>query len=164
MSCSPRSRAASCTSANCVPANSGSLGLTSSANIPAPGTSSCSSPSPFGADSASNQLIAGHVAARPVEAGDQARPDRVSAAIEDDRDRRGRRFGRQSGAEAAGRGNHGHLAADQFGRQRRQSIALPVRPTVLDRDILALDIAGFASSPCRNAAIRAAERLPATGR
>ena len=32
---------------------------------------------------------------------------------------------------------------DQFGRKRRQPIVMTLRPAVFDRDILALDIAGF---------------------
>src|SRR5215475_2790761 len=35
----------------------------------------------------------GDIAARPVETGDQAEPNRVAAACEDDRDRRSRRLG-----------------------------------------------------------------------
>ena len=41
------------------------------------------------------------------------------------------------------RDDHGHLTADQIGRQRRQSIVLALGPAVFDRDVLALDIAGF---------------------
>jgi hypothetical protein len=40
-------------------------------------------------------------------------------------------------------GDHRHLAADQIGRQHRQLIVLAVRPAELDRQIVALDIAGF---------------------
>ena len=42
--------------------------------------------------------------------------------------------------------DHGHLAADQLGRQRRQPIVLTFRPAIFDRDILALDITGFAQT------------------
>ena len=35
----------------------------------------------------------GDIAARPVETGDEAEPNRVAAACEDDRDRRSRRLG-----------------------------------------------------------------------
>ena len=47
-------------------------------------------------------------------------------------------------AEAAttGRGDHGDLSANQFGRQRRQPIELILGPAVFDRHVLALDIAG----------------------
>ena len=40
--------------------------------------------------------------------------------------------------------DHGHLTANQIGRQRRQPIVLTFRPAVFDRDVLALDEAGFA--------------------
>jgi len=36
--------------------------------------------------------------------------------------------------------------ADQFGRQRRQAIVLLLRPTIFDRDIASLDVAGFAQA------------------
>ena len=43
----------------------------------------------------------------------------------------------------AGRGDHGDLAANQFGRQRRQSIHLILGPAVFDRYVLALDVAAL---------------------
>jgi hypothetical protein len=43
----------------------------------------------------------------------------------------------------AGRGNHGDLSANQFGRQQRQPLVLPLRPAVFDRDALALDMTDF---------------------
>ena len=43
----------------------------------------------------------------------------------------------------AGRGDHGHLSADQIGHQRRQAIVLALQPVVLDRHVLAFDVAGF---------------------
>ena len=67
---------------------------------------------------------------------------------ENDRDRRCRRLGREHGRrDGTGRDDHGHLPANQIGRQRRQPIILTVRPAVFDRDVLALDIAGFAAGP-----------------
>ena len=46
-------------------------------------------------------------------------------------------------AVAAGRGDHGHLSADQIGHQRRQAIIVALQPVVLDGHVLAFDIAGF---------------------
>ena len=46
----------------------------------------------------------------------------------------------------AGRGDHGHLTADQVGHQRRQPIVLALQPVVLDRHVLALDVTGFAEA------------------
>jgi hypothetical protein len=40
-----------------------------------------------------NEGDTGDVAARPVEAGDEAELDRIASAYEDDRDRRSRRLG-----------------------------------------------------------------------
>ena len=48
-----------------------------------------------------------------------------------------------SAAAGAGRGDHGHLSADQIGHQCRQAIVLALQPVVLDRHVLAFDVAGF---------------------
>ena len=40
------------------------------------------------------------------------------------------------------RRDHGDLSANQFGRQRRQPVELILGPAVIDRHVLALDIAG----------------------
>ena len=88
------------------------------------------------------KIDAGRVAARPGEAGDKTKPDRVIADAEDDRDRRGCSFGRQCG-QVAGRGDHGHLSANQIGHQCRQAIVLALQPVVLDCHVLAFDGAGF---------------------
>ena len=66
-----------------------------------------------------------------------------SRGREDDRDRRGGRFGRKRRRDSSGRDDHGDLSVNQFGRQLRQSIDLIFGPAVFDRDVLALDIAGF---------------------
>jgi len=41
------------------------------------------------------------------------------------------------------RGDDVHLSANQIGHQRRQAIVLALQPVVLDRYILAFDVAGF---------------------
>ena len=56
------------------------------------------------------------------------------------------------------RSDHGHTTANQIGHQRRQAIVLAFQPVVLDRHVLALDVAGFAK-PLRNAAAYAAVRI-----
>ena len=48
---------------------------------------------------------------------------------------------------AAGGGNHGHLAAHQIGRQRRQLIDFDRPPSCIDRDVLAFVISRLRSSP-----------------
>ena len=57
----------------------GLVGLTSTPMMVAGGTSSCSSSSRFGPTIAFEEGHAGDVAARPVEAGDEAKLDRVAA-------------------------------------------------------------------------------------
>ncbi len=69
------------------------------------------------------------VAARPIWAGHQAKSDRITAHLEDDRNGRGRRLCRKR-RRSGGRGNHGHLTMNQISRQRRQPIDLIVRPAV----------------------------------
>jgi hypothetical protein len=60
---------------------------------------------------------------------------------ENDGDRCGCRLG--NCCRRAIRDDHGHLSADQIGRQCYQAIALIVGPAVFDRDGLAFDIASF---------------------
>src|SRR5262249_20787275 len=68
--------------------------------------------------------------------------DRVTPGREYNRNRRGRRFGRQR-RRCGGRGDDGDLLLNQIDRQRWQSVILAVRPAVLDRHVLTLDVAGF---------------------
>src|SRR5262249_5473562 len=89
------------------------------------------------------------VAARPVEAGDKLHLDRVDACQKDDRNRSGRRLCGQRRRSI--RDDHGHLSANQIGRQHRESVVLILRETVFNDDVLALDIARFL------------EGVPATG-
>jgi hypothetical protein len=61
------------------------------------------------------QRYARDVATRPVEAGDEARQDRVDAGLEDDRNSRGRRLGSEC-LRRAGGDNHSRLETNQVGR------------------------------------------------
>ena len=99
-------------------------------------------PQPLGHHLRVEKIDAGRVAARPGETGDKTQLDRVFADAEDDRDRRCCSFGRERG-RVAGRGDHGHPAADQISHQCRQAIVLALQPVVLDRHVLAVDVAGF---------------------
>jgi hypothetical protein len=83
------------------------------------------------------------VAARPSEAGDKTEFDRVVANDEYDGNRRSCRLGRQHDGATSGRDDHGDAPVHQIGGQCRQPIVLAVRETVFDRQVLALDIAGF---------------------
>jgi hypothetical protein len=82
-----------------------------------------------------------HVAARPSEAVNKSKPDRIVANIEDDRDGLGCCFGRQRRMNAPGRGYRGNLAANQFTCQCAKSIKLILGPAVFYRDVIALDMA-----------------------
>jgi hypothetical protein len=99
-------------------------------------------PQPLGHHLRGKNIDAGRVATRPGETGDKTKPDRVIADTEDDRDRRCCSFGRERG-HAAGRGNDGHLSANQIGHQCRQAIVLAFQPVVLDGHVLAFDVASF---------------------
>jgi hypothetical protein len=99
-------------------------------------------PQPLGHYLSGKNIDARRVTTRPSETGKKAKLDRVIANAEDDRDRRRCSFScaRRHGA---GRGNDGHLSANQIGHQSRQAIVLTFYPVVLDGHVLALDVAGF---------------------
>src|ERR1700730_13459674 len=86
------------------------------------------------------------VTARPGQAGNETLAYGVTADGEHDWDCRGRGLYRERCLRAARRGDYGHLAADQIGRQFRQPLGSIVRPTKFDGNVLALDVAGFAQS------------------
>ena len=84
------------------------------------------------------------ISAWPGDTGDQAVLGRVGADYEDEGDRRGRSLRRQRRNVVADRHDHIDSAADQIDGQRGQPIIVTLRPAVFDRQVLALDIAGFA--------------------
>ena len=67
---------------------------------------------PLGRHLLGEKIDACRVAARPREAGDKTKLDRVFGDTEDDRDRRSRSFGRERGRRVGGRGDHGYAVAD----------------------------------------------------
>ena len=77
--------------------------------------------------------------------------DRIVAGHEHDRNRRGRRLGRECCRGSPPATITATLAANQIGRQRRQPIKSILCPAVFDRNVLTFDIAGFiqASAECR---------------
>ncbi len=95
-----------------------------------------------------------HVAAWPGEAGDQPVRDRVAAADENDRDRRGCVFRRACGNGAADCYDRVDLTTDEIAGQLGQPIVTTLRPAVFDRDILSLDITGFAQPLVERGRIR----------
>jgi len=83
------------------------------------------------------------IAAGSVHLGDEAVLHRVTAGLKNDRYHRGSRFCRETRSGSADSSNHGNLVTNQITRQVRQSIILPLRPTVLDGHVLALDKTAF---------------------
>ena len=92
------------------------------------------------------KIDAGRVAARPGKACNKTNLDRVVTDAEDDRDRRCRSFGRDRREREAGRRDDGYTTADQVSHQRRQAIELALQTVVLDRHVLAFQVAGFAET------------------
>src|SRR5262245_35446559 len=93
----------------------------------------------------SDKRDTGDIAAGPVETGDEVELNRVAAACEDDRDRRSRRLGYDCRGGVM-RSDHRHLTAYQISCEVGQSVVLVLRPSILDDDILALDVAGFTNA------------------
>jgi hypothetical protein len=87
--------------------------------------------------------VAGNVAARPVEACDDAGLDRVAGGREHDRNGRGRGLGGAHRVVPADCSNRRHLESHQLGRERRQPRNVTLRRAVDDRQIAALDKSGF---------------------
>src|SRR5215831_12979641 len=92
---------------------------------------------------------AGYIAARPAEVGHEAGCNWIAAADEHDRYGRG-------GSHCRARGNilasdHGHLSANQIGRECREPIELVLRPAEFDSDVMAVDEPRFlqAIAECR---------------
>src|SRR4029079_1704302 len=98
-------------------------------------------PQPCAREFLVKKIDAGRVAAWPGKASDQTQLDRVFADAEDDWDRGSRSFGRLASKVAARRGDNGDATADEVGHERRQAVVLAVQPVVLDRHVLALDVA-----------------------
>src|SRR5262249_50283952 len=93
-----------------------------------------------------------------AEAGDKTSFDWVGSEVEHDWNRGGRLPRRQRRRSATSRDNHARLTTDQFGRQRRQSIVLALRPAIFDGQVSALDIAGF-TQPIAEHAQTVAKRI-----
>jgi len=73
---------------------------------------------PLGHELSKEKIETGGVAARPGEARHEAELDRVFGDAEDDRDRRGRRFGGARGLIVASGGNYGNATADEVAHER----------------------------------------------
>ena len=98
---------------------------------------------PLGGDLKAESGHASEIAARPIEARHQPSGDRIAADIEDNWDRLGRRLEDERRRRASWYSDDAHLSVDQVRRKRRQTVVVPVRPAVFDRDIAALDKPGL---------------------
>src|SRR5262245_5034856 len=106
---------------------------------------------PLGPNLRTHGTDTGDVTARSVQAGDEAKIDRVAAGAEDDRNCRGAGFGSERGWCRTGTDDDGNAATDQIGRQFRQPLGFIVRPSVFDLYVAALKEADFtqAFAECR---------------
>src|SRR5215831_3654518 len=100
----------------------------------------------FGRQVAGENTEAGEVATRSRQTSDEAGADRVADAGENDRDCRGRVLRRECRREAAACNDQIDLAVDKMGGHRGQPIIATLGPAVFDRNVLPLDVAGFAQS------------------
>src|SRR6516162_5234556 len=131
--CNPTARAAGSRSLNVVSVFKTLAGLTSTATRAA---------QPLRRQLIGEKIDPRQIAARPIEAGDEAQPDRVFADAEGDRDRRRCRLGCECRSGTSGRNDYCYLPVNQFGCQLRQPLELTLSPAIFDRHVLALDIAG----------------------
>src|SRR5262245_48999558 len=84
-----------------------------------------------------------NVAARTMQAGHEASPNRVGASHEDDRYGRGRRLGRQGRYVATDCNDDGHMLTHEIGGEPRQSVVLTLSPTRVEGEVLTFDKACF---------------------
>ena len=94
---------------------------------------------PFRGQVERNHRNSGQIAAWPVQAGDEARGDRIAAHDKHDRNGRGRRLGSQRRGGPAGRNQDGHPPAHEFGRKLRKSIIATFCSAKFDRHVLPFD-------------------------
>jgi hypothetical protein len=85
---------------------------------------------------------------RSVQARDEPDLDRVRCQIKDNRGRRGRSFGGKRPGSAPG-DDHGRMMPNQFSRQCRQPIVLPLRKAIFDQNVAAFDETRFAQAPTK---------------
>src|SRR5215467_15596004 len=87
--------------------------------------------------------FARHVGARSRKTCDEPRPHRIANADDNDRDRPGRVLGCQRCLRYH-RNNNVNIELDQLRRKLRESIKPPVGKSVIDDDVLSLDVAKLA--------------------
>src|SRR4249920_2618297 len=83
--------------------------------------------------------------ARPVQAGHEAEPDRITSRLEDNRNGSSRSFCCK-GSRRACCGYDSHPSPDQIGYQSRKPVSATLRPTIFDRNVLAFVVSAFAQA------------------
>jgi hypothetical protein len=99
-------------------------------------------PQPLGHNLLNEDICTGRIAAGPGEARNKTKPNWVITDKEDDRDCRCCGLGRDR-SRIIRRGYNGHMSADQISHHCRQLIISTREPMVLDRHVLAFDVASF---------------------
>jgi hypothetical protein len=89
---------------------------------------------------------AGDISSRSVEAADKAKPDRIAAGVENDRNRRRCRLGGDR-CSNAGSDQDRHRNANQLRSERWQAIVATIRPAIFDCDVAALDKTSLVKAP-----------------
>src|SRR5262245_6119144 len=101
---------------------------------------------PLGPNLRTHGTDTGDGAARSIQAGDEAKLDRIAARAEDDRNCGAAGFGGERGWSSTGSDDDGSAATDQIGRQFRQPLGFIVRPSVFDLYVAALGEADLAQA------------------
>jgi hypothetical protein len=83
------------------------------------------------------------IAARAMQARDEAAPHRVGGTDENDRYGRRRRLGCQRRWLRTDRNNDGHLPACEVGGKTRQAIIMALSPAIIEGDVSTLGEAGL---------------------
>ena len=112
-----------------------------------PGTSSCSNSSRFALKLDCQMIEPGDIAARPSEAGDKTKPDRVVGDHEDDGNCRGRRLGCERRMQCRSRRSQRLVGATRSAASAGSRSILTLGPAIFDRHVRALDVAQLAAGP-----------------
>src|SRR5215218_2496912 len=127
--CSPSLRAATCRFVAMISLMTPAAGVNEQCNSTCCGHQFMQQLHPFWPYLCGQRSYTRQVPARPGETCDISGRDWVVAGAEDDRNGCGRSLCCQHRRRAV-RGNHGHLAPDQIGYQRRELIVLAVGPAI----------------------------------
>jgi len=111
-------------------------------DIPGGGHQIVQQPQPFRHQLRTQLGHTGDVATWSIQARHKTKLDRIAGRLEHDRDGRGHSLGGKRRRRPA-RQHHTDAPAHQVGCQCRKLVDMTISPTKFDRDVLALDAAGF---------------------